>query len=83
MKKYQHYIDARGGGGVPFVYYVYARHFLNMTMSRYTSNSNTCISQNIPCYQNVGFLGKKQKYFLYVITCIKLNNTASHLKQNK
>ena len=29
--------------------------FFNMAMSRYTSNSNTCISQNIPENQNAGF----------------------------
>ena len=32
---------------------LYARYFLNMAIPIYTSNSNTCISRNIPGYQNV------------------------------
>ena len=57
-------------------------------MPRHTSNSNTCISQNIPGYENVGFCCKKRKYFarslyVYTTTCIKFNNTASNLKQDK
>ena len=34
---------------------LYVRHFLNMVIPIYTSNSNAYISQNIPGYQNVGF----------------------------
>ena len=34
---------------------LYVRNFLKMAMSIYTSNSNTCISQNIHEYQNAGF----------------------------
>ena len=59
-----------------------------MAVFRYTSNSNTCISQNIPEYQNAGFRGKNE-YVLVVCLTIhdrdicKLNNSASNLKQIK
>ena len=57
-------------------------------MSRYTSNSNTCISQNIPEQQNAVFLGKNENILVGFLsihgrdTC-KLNNAASNLKQVK
>ena len=59
-----------------------------MAMSRYTSNSNTCISQNIPEYQNAGFRGKNENILVVVLTIhdrdtCKLNNLASSLKQIK
>ena len=34
---------------------LYVRRILNMAIPRYTSYSNTCISKNIPGYQNVRF----------------------------
>ena len=57
-------------------------------MSRYTSNSNTCISQNIPEYQNAGFRGKNENILVGFLTIhdrdiCKLNNSASNLKQIK
>ena len=57
-------------------------------MSIYTNNSNTCISQNIPVYQNAGFCGKNENIlvvFLNIndIYICKLNNSASNLKQVK
>ena len=59
-----------------------------MAMSRYTSNSNTCISQNIPEYQNAGFRGKNENILVFFLTIhdrdiCKLNNSASNLKQIK
>ena len=59
-----------------------------MAMSRYASNSNTWISQNIPEYQNAGFLGKNGNIlegFLSIHNrdICKLNNSASNLKQVK
>ena len=60
---------------------------LNMAMFRYTSNSNTCISQNIPEYQNAGFRGKNENFggFLSIHNrdICKLNYSASKLKQVK
>ena len=55
-------------------------------MSRYTRNSNTCISQNIPEYQNAGFWGKNENILvgflsIYDREICKLNNSASNLKQ--
>ena len=44
---------------------LYVRHFLNMAMSIYTSNSNTCISQNIPEYQNAGFEVKAKIFWWF------------------
>ena len=57
-------------------------------MSRYTSNSNTCISQNIHEYQNVGILGKNENILVFFLSIhdrdiCKLNNSASNLKQVK
>ena len=62
--------------------------FLNLAMSRYTSNSNTCISQNIPEYQNARFRGKNENILVGFLTIhdrdiCKLNNSASNLKQTK
>ena len=59
-----------------------------MAMSRYTSNSNTCISQNIPEYQNAGFRGKNENTLVDFLTIhdrdiFKLNNSASNMKQLK
>ena len=57
-------------------------------MPRYTSNSNTCISQNIPEYQNAGLRVKNENILVFFL-CIhdrdicKLNNSASNLKQVK
>ena len=39
----------------PFEMFTICTSFLNMAMSIYTSKSNTCISQDIPEYQNAGF----------------------------
>ena len=57
-----------------------------MAMSRYTSNSNTCISQIIPECQNAGFRGKNENILVRFLTIhdrdiCKLNNSASNLKQ--
>ena len=59
-----------------------------MAMSIYTSNSNTCISQNIPEYQNAGFEVKTKLFLLGFLSIrdrdvCKLNNSASNLKQVK
>ena len=57
-------------------------------MSRYTSNSDTCISQNIPEYLNAGFRGKNENISVGFLSIhdrdiCKLNNSASILKQVK
>ena len=67
---------------------LYVRHFLNMAMSRYTSNSNTCISQNIPEYPNAGFRVKNENILVGILSIhdrdiYKLNNSASNLKHVK
>ena len=67
---------------------LYVRQFLNKAMSRYTSNSNTCISQKIPQYQNAGFRGKNENILVVCLTIhdkdiSELNNSASNLKQIK
>ena len=59
-----------------------------MAMSRYTSNSNTCISRHIPEYQNAGFGGKNENILVGFLNIhdrdiCKLNNSASNLKQVK
>ena len=59
-----------------------------MAMSIYTSNSNTCISQNIPEYQNAGFEVKNENILVGFLSIhdrdiCKLNNSASNLKQDK
>ena len=59
-----------------------------MTMSRYTSISNTCISQNIPEYQNAEFRGKNENILMGFLSIhdrdiCKSNNSASNLKQVK
>ena len=59
-----------------------------MAMSRYTSNCNTCISQNIPEYQNAGFRGKNENILVFFFNIYdrdicKLNNSVSNLKKNK
>ena len=48
----------------PFGMSTNMRHFLYMAMLRYTSNSNTYISQTIPEYQNVAFLEAKNENIL-------------------
>ena len=71
----------------PFEMFIILRHFLNMAMSRYTSNSNTCIYQNIPKCQTVRFEVKTKlfwRFFKYKRQDIyRLNNPASKLKQVK
>ena len=57
-----------------------------MAMSRYTNNSNTCISQNIPEYQYAGFGGKNENILVGFLSIndryiCKLNDSASNLKQ--
>ena len=57
-------------------------------MSRYTSNSKTCILQNIPEYQNAGFRGKNENILVGFLTIhdrdiFRLNNSASNVKQIK
>ena len=59
-----------------------------MVMSGYASNSNTCISQNIPEYQNAGYLGNNENILVGFLSVhdrdiCKLNNSASNLKQVK
>ena len=59
-----------------------------MTMSRYTSNSNTCISQNIPEYLKARFWGKNENILVGFLSIhdrdiFKFNNSESHLKQVK
>ena len=59
-----------------------------MAMSRYTSNSNTCISQILPEYQNAGFRVKNGNILVGFLSIhdgdiCKLNNSASNLKQVK
>ena len=63
-------------------------YFFNMAMSRYASNSNTCISQNLPEYQNAGFRDKNENIFVGFLSihdrdiCM-LNYSASNLQQVK
>ena len=38
-----------------------------MAMSRYTSNSIICISENIPEYKNAGFWGKNENILVGVL----------------
>ena len=57
-------------------------------MSSYTSNNNTCISQNIPEYKKAGFSGKNENISVGFLSIhdrdiCKLNNSASNLKQVK
>ena len=57
-------------------------------MSRYTSISKTCISQNKPEYQNAGFRDKNENIWVGFLSIhdrdiCKLNNLASKLKQVK
>ena len=46
-----------------FIWLLYIRHFYNKTLPWYLWNSITYISQNIPEYKNVSFLGKKENIF--------------------
>ena len=64
------------------------RHFLNMTMSIYTSISNTCILQNIPEYKNAEFRFKNENILMGFLSIhdrdiCKSNKLASYLKQVK
>ena len=57
-------------------------------MVRYTNNSNTSISQNIPEYQNAGIWGKNENILVGFLSSndryiCKLSNSASNLKQVK
>ena len=59
-----------------------------MAMSRYASNSNTCILPNIPEYQNAGFYGKNEIISVGFLSMhdrdmCKLNDSALNLKQVK
>ena len=53
----------------------------------YNNNSNTCISQNIPEYQNAGFEVKTKIFWCFLSIhdrdICKLKNSASNLKQVK
>ena len=66
---------------------LYKRHFLNMAMSRYTSNSNACILQKNLNIKMLHFEVKTKIFggFLSIHDrdICKLNNSALNLKQVK